>query len=74
MQKYHSGEEVRIGDRVRLQDDEGTVVALREDLPTWGLSQDGSVGKAMIELKSMGRICQDTASSEDLVFVERAGK
>lgn len=72
MQTYLTGEEVRLGDRVRRGDDEGKIVALEDSLPECGLSVDDSRGKAMIEFKKMGLLCEETADNEDLEFVGRA--
>lgn len=58
MQTYLTGEEVRLGDRVRRADDEGRIVALEGSLPEWGLSVEDSRGKAMIEFKKMGLMCE----------------
>ena len=71
-QRYQSGEEVKIGDRVRRADDEGKIIALQEDLPKWGVSADRASGKAMIDFQKMKLVCEDTASNEDLVFLGRA--
>ena len=71
-QTYLTGEEVRLGDRVRRGDDEGKIVALEEGLPAYGLSVADSRGKAMIEFKKMGLMCEWTSDNEDLKFVCRA--
>ena len=70
-QRYQSGEEVRIGDRVRCADDEGRIVALQEDLPGWGVPAEQAVGKAMIDFARMKLVCECTASNEDLVLISR---
>lgn len=71
-QTYQNGEEVRVGDRVRRNDDEGIVVALQTQLPEWGLSPEEAKDRVMIEYQKMGFVCESTETNEDLVFLGRA--
>jgi hypothetical protein len=71
-QVYQSGEEVMPGDRVRCGDDEGTIIALEDQLSEWGLAPDEAKGHVMIEFKMMGLVCETTETNEDLVFLGRA--
>jgi hypothetical protein len=70
-QTYLSGEEVRLGDIVKWPSDEGVIVALQDELSRLGLGAKEAKGKAMIEFKKVGLVCQPTAS-EDLKLVRRA--
>ena len=70
MQTYTSGEEVRLGDIVNWPSDEGRIVALQEDLPKWGLTKEDAIGKAMIEFKKTGLVCE-TTTTEDLKLIRR---
>jgi hypothetical protein len=72
MQKYYSGEEVRLGDVVRWPNDEGKIVALEDGLSSWGFTSEEAMGRAMIEFKKTGFVCEEPATTEDIVFVTRA--
>jgi hypothetical protein len=71
-QVYQSGEEVKLGDRVRCKDDEGKIIALEHQLPAWGLTPEKAKGMVMIEYKKMKFVCEYTESNEDLEFLGRA--
>jgi hypothetical protein len=68
---YHTGEEVLVGDRVRLAADEGRILHLDDELAAWGLSEEERKGKVMIECRSMALVCE-FAASKDLDFLGRA--
>jgi len=72
MQKYYSGEEVRLGDLVKWPHDEGKIVALEDGLSSWGFTSEEAKGRAMIEFKKTGFVCEEPASAEDIVLVARA--
>jgi hypothetical protein len=71
MLHYHSGQQVLLGDRVRLAADEGRIIHLDDVLKDWGLSEEDRKGKVMIECQTMALVCEH-ADSEDLIFVGRA--
>ncbi len=72
MQTYLGGEEVMLGDIVtRNGDDTGQIIALRDRLPEWGLSEQDSKGMVMIKWEKLGLVCEDTSDNEDLQFVRR---
>jgi hypothetical protein len=72
MQKYYSGEEIRLGDLVKWPNDEGKIVALEDGLSPWGFTLEEARGRAMIEFKKAGFVCEEPATAEDIVFVARA--
>jgi hypothetical protein len=71
MLHYYSGQQVFVGDRVRLGADEGRIIHLDDELEDWGLSEEDRKGKVMIECRTMALVCEH-ADSEDLIFIGRA--
>ncbi len=71
-QFYQSGEEVKLGDRVRRAGQEGKIIALEGHLPDYGMSPEEAKGMVMIETKSSGLYCEYTETNEDLDFLGRA--
>ena len=69
--RYHSGEPVMKGDRVRLAADEGRIIHIGDELKEWGLSEKDREGRVMIKCRTMALVCE-FAESEDLIFVSRA--
>jgi hypothetical protein len=72
MQTYYSGEPVRIGDVVSWPTERGKIVALQEDLSTWGIEPAEADGRVMIEFERTGMVCEEPATAEDLAFICRA--
>jgi hypothetical protein len=72
MQRYYSGEEVRLGDSVKWPNDEGKTVALEDGLTLSGFNQEDAKGKVMIEFKKYGFVCEEVATAEDINLVARS--
>ena len=70
-QRYQNGEEVKLGDCVRLAGQEGKIIALEGQLPEYGISPEKAQGMVMIETNSAGLYCDYTETNEDLDFIRR---
>lgn len=68
---YRSGEPVRVGDRVRLHGDEGSILLLDDELASWGLAEEERKGRVMIRCTSFALVCT-SADDAHLDFVGRA--
>jgi hypothetical protein len=71
-QFYQSGEEVKLGDRVRRVGQEAKVIALESQLSDYGMSAEEAKGMVMIETPSGSLYCEYTETNEDLDFLGRA--
>ena len=72
---YQSGEEIRIGDKVRYHGEPGEIEFIVEELPgdDWYVKEFGR-GVMVIEPKVFGRVLiSDPENDEDLILVSRGG-
>jgi hypothetical protein len=75
---YHSGQEIKKGDRVLYHDEPGEIEFVADPLvpdneTSWYLEEYGG-GVMIVEPKVFGRVfVRDTKDDEDLIFVARHG-